>query len=60
MSNVVANSIDLSMKYFDGKKTPFYCIMTNSSIYKRHNFMNPVGVVWNSTGENKPYLKEYV
>lgn len=60
LASVPANSIDLSMKYFKGKQSPFICIMTNSTIYKRKESMNPVGIVWNTTGENRPYLRDYV
>lgn len=59
LSQITAKEIYLGNKYF-GNNVPFVCMMTNSSCFKKNQKMIPVGIVWNSTGENKPYLKNYV
>ena len=47
------------MKYNTNNK-PLVCMMTNSTCYKQTRTMNPVGVLWHSTGANNPNLKRYV
>ena len=39
---------------------PIVCMQTNSTCYKNTELMNPVGVLWHSTGANNPTLKRYV
>lgn len=47
------------MKYSDANK-PIVCMQTNSKCYKNTGIMNPVGILWHSTGCNNPNLKRYV
>jgi hypothetical protein len=47
------------MKY-NANNPPLVCMMTNSTCYKQTRTMNPVGVLWHSTGANNPNLKRYV
>lgn len=47
------------MKYSDTNK-PIVCMQTNSKCYKNTGIMNPVGILWHSTGCNNPNLKRYV
>lgn len=47
------------MKYSDINK-PIVCMQTNSKCYKNTGIMNPVGILWHSTGCNNPNLKRYV
>ena len=47
------------MKYSDTNK-PIVCMQTNSKCYKNTERMNPVGILWHSTGCNNPNLKRYV
>ena len=47
------------MKYNENNK-PLVCMQTNSSCYKGTRTMNPLGVLWHSTGANNPNLKRYV
>lgn len=40
---------------------PIKCIMTNSTCYKgSKNGMQPIGILWHSTGCNNPNIKAYV
>ena len=39
---------------------PYVCMQTNSSCYKKTRTMTPVGILWHSTGANKPWLSRYV
>ena len=47
------------MKY-NANNPPLVCMMKNSTCYKQTRTMNPVGVLWHSTGANNPNLKRYV
>ena len=47
------------MKYNETNK-PLVCMMTNSTCYKETYTLNPVGILWHSTGCNNPTLKRYV
>ena len=47
------------MKY-NSTNQPLVCMMKNSTCYKQTRTMNPVGVLWHSTGANNPNLKRYV
>jgi hypothetical protein len=47
------------MKYSASNK-PLVCMMTNSTCYKETYTLNPVGILWHSTGCNNPTLKRYV
>lgn len=47
------------MKYSDTNK-PIVCMQTNSRCYKNTGRMNPVGILWHSTGCNNPNLNRYV
>lgn len=59
LQSVSSKEVYLGMKYFKNK-VPFVCLLKNSTIYKKNQQMIPKGIVWNSTGENKPYLKNYI
>ena len=50
---------DSNMKYNEINK-PLVCMQTNSTCYKQTRTMNPVGILWHSTGANNPNLKRYV
>ena len=47
------------MKYNENNK-PLVCIQKNSTCYKQTRIMQPVGILWHSTGANNPNLKRYV
>ena len=47
------------MKYSESNK-PIVCMMTQSTCYRGTTKMNPVGVLWHSTGAKNPTLKRYV
>ena len=55
-SKIIVNN---NMKYNEINK-PFVCMQTNSTCYKQTRTMNPVGILWHSTGANNPNLKRYV
>ena len=47
------------MKY-DLDNPPLVCMQTNSTCYKSTKTMNPLGILWHSTGANNPTLKRYI
>lgn len=47
------------MKYTQNNP-PLQCLMTNSTCWNGTSYMNPVGVLWHSTGAPNPNLKRYV
>ena len=47
------------MKYTK-ENPPLVCMMTNSTCYQQTYVMQPVGILWHSTGCNNPTLKRYV
>lgn len=59
LQSVSSKEVYLGMKYFKDK-VPFVCLLNNSTIYKKNQHIMPKGIVWNSTGENKPYLRNYI
>lgn len=48
-----------SMKYSATNK-PLVCMQTNSTCYKQTRIMQPVGILWHSTGANNPKLSRYI
>lgn len=47
------------MKYTQDNP-PLQCLMTHSTCWNGTSYMNPVGVLWHSTGAPNPNLKRYV
>lgn len=47
------------MKYNNSNR-PLICMLSNSTCYKGTHTMQPVGVLWHSTGANNNTLKRYV
>lgn len=47
------------MKYSATNK-PLVCMQTNSTCYKQTRIMQPVGILWHSTGANNPKLSRYI
>ena len=47
------------MKYSESNR-PLVCMMTQSTCYKGTSKMQPLGVLWHSTGANNPTLRRYV
>lgn len=48
-----------NMKYNNSNR-PLVCMLSNSTCYKGTHTMQPVGVLWHSTGANNNTLKRYV
>lgn len=48
-----------NMKYNNSNR-PLICMLSNSTCYKGTHTMQPVGILWHSTGVNNNTLKRYV